>query len=73
MSIVSKMLWVLESRSREPVGLDDLADVTGLSKSYLSRTFALVTGYSVTGYLRARRLSEAARLLADGEIGRAHV
>lgn len=66
MSVVSKMLWVLESRSREPLGLDDLAAVTGRSRSYLSRVFPLVTGYSVTAYLRARRLSDAARQLADG-------
>lgn len=66
MSVVSKMLWVLESRSREPLGLDELAEVTGRSKSYLSRVFPLVTGYSVTAYLRARRLSDAARQLADG-------
>lgn len=66
MSVVSKMLWVLESRSREPLGLDELAEVTGRSKSYLSRVFPLVTGYSVTAYLRARRLSDAARQLAEG-------
>ena len=66
MSVVSKMLWVLESRSREPLGLDELASVTGKSRSYLSRVFPLVTGYSVTAYLRARRLSDAARQLADG-------
>ena len=66
MSVVSKMLWVLESRSREPLGLDELAAVTGRSRSYLSRIFPLVTGYSVTAYLRARRLSDAARQLAVG-------
>ena len=66
MSVVAKMLWVLESRSKEPLSLDELAAVTGRSRSYLSRLFPLVTGYSVTGYLRARRLSEAARELADG-------
>lgn len=66
MSIVAKMLWVLESRSREPLDLEELAAVTGRSKSYLSRIFPLVTGHSVTGYLRARRLSDAARQLADG-------
>ncbi|WP_338719533.1 helix-turn-helix domain-containing protein [Devosia sp. XK-2] len=66
MSVVSKMLWVLESRSREPLGLDELAAVTGKSPSYLSRVFPLVTGYSVTAYLRARRLSDAARRLAEG-------
>lgn len=66
MSVVAKMLWVLESRSREPLDLDELASVTGRSPTYLSRIFPLTTGYSVTGYLRARRLSEAARMLADG-------
>jgi AraC family transcriptional regulator len=66
MSVIAEMLWVLESRSREPLDLEELAAVTGRSKSYLSRLFPLVTGHSVTGYLRARRLSEAARLLADG-------
>jgi AraC family transcriptional regulator len=66
MSVIAEMLWVLESRSREPLDLEELASVTGRSKSYLSRVFPLVTGHSVTGYLRARRLSEAARLLADG-------
>jgi AraC family transcriptional regulator len=66
MSVIAEMLWVLESRSREPLGLDELSAVTGRSKSYLSRVFTLVTGHSVTGYLRGRRLSEAARLLADG-------
>ncbi|MHA6297890.1 helix-turn-helix domain-containing protein [Devosia sp. CAU 1758] len=66
MSVIAEMLWVLESRSREPLDLEELASVTGRSKSYLSRLFPLVTGHSVTGYLRARRLSEAARVLADG-------
>lgn len=66
MSVIAEMLWVLESRSREPLGLEELSSVTGRSKSYLSRIFPLVTGHSVTGYLRARRLSEAARQLADG-------
>jgi AraC family transcriptional regulator len=66
MSVIAEMLWVLESRSREPLDLEELASVTGRSKSYLSRVFPLVTGHSVTGYLRARRLTEAARLLADG-------
>ncbi|HEV7292827.1 MAG TPA: AraC family transcriptional regulator [Devosia sp.] len=68
MSVVAKMLWVLESRFRQPVTLDDVADVTGLSRSYLSRVLPLVTGYSVTAYLRGRRLSEAARQLATGAL-----
>jgi AraC family transcriptional regulator len=66
MSIVAKMLWVLESRFREPLCLDDLVQVTGKSPTYLSRVFPMFTGYSITGYLRARRLTEAAREIAAG-------
>ena len=66
MSTTAKMLWVIESRFREPLTLDDLVAVTGKSKSHLSRVFPLLTGYSISAYLRARRLTEAARLLADG-------
>lgn len=66
MSIVAKMIWILESRPREQLDLEELASITGRSKTYLSRIFPLVTGYSVTEYLRARRLSEAARQLASG-------
>jgi AraC-type DNA-binding domain-containing proteins len=66
MSIVAKVIWILESHPREQLDLDELASITGRSRSYLSRIFPLVTGYSVTKYLRARRLSEAARKLASG-------
>lgn len=66
MSIVAKMIWILESQPREQLDLDELAAITGRSKTYLSRIFPLVTGYSVTEYLRARRLSDAARQLASG-------
>lgn len=66
MSTIAKMLWILESRFRQPLSMDDLVQVTGKSSNYLSRLFPLATGYSVTGYLRARRLTEAARTLAAG-------
>lgn len=66
MSTIAKMLWVLESRFNEPLSLQDLAQATGRSPTYLSRIFPMATGYSITGYLRARRLTEAARSLAAG-------
>lgn len=66
MSTVAQMLWIIESRFREPLTLDDIVDVTGKSKSYLSRAFPMSTGYSISAYLRARRLTEAAKTLADG-------
>lgn len=66
MSAIVRTLWYIEGHYREELGLDDLSHATGYSTTYLSRLFPLTTGYTVTGYLRGRRLSEAARQLADG-------
>jgi AraC family transcriptional regulator len=66
MSAIARTIWFIESRFREEVSLDDLARATGLSPSYLSRMFTMGTGYTVSAYLRGRRLTEAARALADG-------
>ena len=66
MSAIVRTLWFIESRFREEVCLDDLATATGLSRFYLSRMFPMATGYTVSGYLRGRRLTEAAKALADG-------
>ena len=66
MSAIVRTLWYIESRFREDLCLDDLAAATGLSRFYLSRMFPMATGHTVSGYLRGRRLTEAAKALADG-------
>lgn len=66
MSAIVRALWFLESRFPEDIGLDELARSTGLAPTYLSRMFPLATGYTISGYLRGRRLTEAAKALADG-------
>jgi len=66
MSAIDKTIWMIESRAGQSLGLDELADHAGVSRSYLSRIFPLATGYSLFGYLRGRRLTEAARVLAAG-------
>ena len=66
MQAVGKALWYIESHFGEPTTLDDVAEASGLSRFHLSRTFAAVVGQPVVAYLRARRLTEAARQLADG-------
>lgn len=70
MEPIRRAVWYIESHFAEPVGLDDVAAASGVSRFHLSRTFAQVAGRSVTGYLRARRLTEAAKTLAadGGEI-----
>jgi AraC family transcriptional regulator len=66
MDAIGKALWFIESNSARPVTLDEVAEVSGLSRFHLSRTFSVIVGRSPTAYLRARRLTEAARSLADG-------
>jgi AraC family transcriptional regulator len=65
MKPVDKALWFIESHFAREIALDDIADKAGASRYYLSRAFQAATGYSVIGYLRARRLSEAARALSQ--------
>jgi AraC family transcriptional regulator len=63
---VEKALWYVESHFCEEIRLPQLAELCEVSPSYLSRVFPLALGYSLKAYLRRRRLTEAARRLAEG-------
>jgi AraC family transcriptional regulator len=67
MDPVRKALWYVESFLACERSLDDLARAAGVSRFHLTRAFGNATGKSVMRYVRARRLSEAARRLAGGE------
>lgn len=66
MHYLAKALWYIESHYAENISLGDIANVGGASPCHLTRAFGLATGHSVMRYVRARRLSEAARALAQG-------
>ncbi len=66
MDPVQKALWYVESHSRESITLDDIAGACKVSPFHLTRLFATTMGLSLMRYVRARRLCEAARLLAQG-------
>src|ERR1700742_1751890 len=66
MNPAQKALWFIESHLAEPLTLDEIAEVAGISRFHLVRAFAAVTGLPVMRYVRARRLTEAARALAGG-------
>src|SRR5262245_6488787 len=66
MTPVRKALWFIESHFAGDITLDDVADVAGVSRYYLTRAFGDVTGHPVMRYVRGRRLTEAARSLASG-------
>jgi AraC family transcriptional regulator len=65
-SPVERVLWFIESHLGRDVTLDQIAEVACVSRYHMSRMFAVSTGIPVIRYLRTRRLSEAARALANG-------
>src|ERR1700675_2717044 len=66
MNSAQKALWFIESHLAGELTLDEIAGVAGISRFHMVRAFAAATGFSVMRYVRARRLSEAARALANG-------
>jgi len=65
-SVTSKALWYIESHLAGDLALDRIAGAVAVSPFHLCRAFAASTGHSVAAYVRARRLSGAARALAAG-------
>ncbi|MEO5926196.1 MAG: AraC family transcriptional regulator [Bryobacteraceae bacterium] len=67
MSVTAKALWYIESHLvDDDLSLDAIAESAGVSRFHLSRAFAAALGVPLATYARARRLSEAAKLLAGG-------
>ena len=66
MDPAQKALWYVESHLAESLTLDDIAGVAGISRFHMVRAFGEATGMSVMRYVRARRLTKAARALARG-------
>src|SRR4029079_11325863 len=66
MNPAHRALWYIESHLAEPMTLDEIAAISGVSRFHIVRAFAAATGLPVMRYVRARRLSEAARALANG-------
>jgi len=66
MDPVGRALWFIESHFASEITLDEIAGAGGVSRFYMTRAFGTVTGHSVMRYVRGRRLTEAARSLADG-------
>ena len=66
MNPANRALWYIESHLAEALTLDEIAEIGGVSRFHMVRAFAAATGFPVMRYVRARRLSEAARALAAG-------
>lgn len=66
MNPVGKALWFIESHFAREITLDGIASIAGVSRFHMSHAFGAATGRSILRYVRGRRLTEAARSLADG-------
>jgi AraC family transcriptional regulator len=66
MNPAQKALWYIEGHLARELTLDEIAAIGGVSRFHMVRSFAAATGSSVMRYVRARRLTEAARALASG-------
>src|SRR5260221_4206244 len=66
MNPAQKALWFIEGTAPEQLTLAEISGVAVVSRFHMVRSFAAATGFSVMRYVRARRLSEAARALAGG-------
>jgi len=66
MNPVVRAVWYIETHFTGEVTLDAVANVACVSRFHMSRAFAESTGLSLQRYIRGRRLTEAARLLANG-------
>ena len=63
MNSLGKAVWYIENHFTGEITLGDVAEAAGLSKFHLVRAFGAYSGQSVMRYVRARRLSEAAKRL----------
>lgn len=63
---VERALWFIERELNSDVDLGRVASHCNISPFALARLFVLTTGWPVMRYIRARRLSEAAKALRQG-------
>jgi len=66
MNPINRALWYIESHLKTELSLESLAAHVNVSPFYLTRAFNHLSGLPIMRYVRGRRLSVAARALANG-------
>lgn len=67
MAILDKVLWQIETHLNEEMSLHVFSERCATSPEHMARVFRRGAGLTITAYLRARRLSEAAKRIAAQE------
>lgn len=73
MALLDRIVWQIERRLNQPITLGQLADDCAVSPYHMGRAFQQGSGMSIMAYVRARRLSVAARRIAAGDEALIHV
>lgn len=66
MNPIDAALWYIEAHFASELSLEQIAGEVRMSPHYLTRAFGATTGLSLMRYVRGRRLTQAARQLAEG-------
>lgn len=70
---VKMVIDFISVKYSEPIRIQDLSDLCGLDRSYLTKLFKTSTGYSPQEYLISFRMKRAKKLLADAHLPIQHV
>lgn len=70
---VEAVMHYIAEKYSEPIHIQDIADFCGLDRSYLSKLFKEITGYSPQRYLLTYRIKKAKELLESTELSIQHV
>ncbi|WP_026652011.1 AraC family transcriptional regulator [Butyrivibrio proteoclasticus] len=65
LSYVKSAINYIRLKYSEPIGVEEIAAVCGLNRSYLTRLFKHATGYTPQSYLCSYRMKKASELLLE--------
>lgn len=65
---ISKAVQYIEDNITEDISAEDVANHVNISAYYFQKGFSLLCGYTITEYIRNRRLALAAGEIASGNI-----
>ena len=65
---IKEALTFIEANFQRDITIEEIAEVCGLNRSYLTRLFKETTGYSLQEYLGIYRMKIAAKMLAESNL-----
>ena len=60
---IYNIINLMERHLKQPISIISLAEKTGYSRWYVQRKFCSLTGITMKSYFRARKLTEAAKMI----------